>query len=129
MGARKATEIADKLFGDNWPKRRRYLAYALIWSAANVEWLIWRGLDVMTLQLSMTLVAVIFALLTTYVFGAVIDDHQKRLRLPRLSVPGSRMNAASEPPCEPETPSQELAFEPEPDSSVKTTTTVTETRP
>lgn len=130
MKPESAQETVNRLFNDNWPIRRRYLGVSLIWMAANVEWIIWRGLDALSVQLALSFVAAVVALICAYVFGATWDDREKRLRMPRVSVPGLSPDAASEAPCASDAPLTPVA-EPDVDTAdptAVTTTTTTEIR-
>jgi len=64
---------------DGWKYRRRVIALSLVWIAAMVMWIIWRGGDSMLYRdASVTLILTGGAIIGSYVFGAVWDDHSKR---------------------------------------------------
>jgi hypothetical protein len=77
-------ELMNKLFLDNWPKRRRWMQVILAWALANAQYIIiWgrdSGLHENALIALLTLIA---SILGTYVFGATWDDRDKRRHFSR----------------------------------------------
>jgi hypothetical protein len=72
----------DKLFGDNWPIRRRIMFLFIGWEAVVVTWVIIRGTDSSLYQTTITtMLASMTSILCAYIFGSVWDDHNKRLKL------------------------------------------------
>ncbi len=75
-------KLADKLFLDNWPKRRRWMKVILVWAMANAQYIIFFGQDTGLHQNALVaLLSLIFAIIGTYVFGATWDDNDKRRHL------------------------------------------------
>lgn len=94
-------KIAQQLFQDNWPIRRRWLRIGILSLSINAEavliHVLWGGGSPMTVQIFMTLIAAIMSIFMFYVFGAVYDDHSKR----RVLSSWDRMNDPySAPPSE-----------------------------
>ncbi len=71
------TTIDDK---DAWKLRRRVLYTALLYIAFNVSYIAHSGRpdDALQTQIALSLIGIGGALIATYVFGAVYDDHSKR---------------------------------------------------
>lgn len=73
----RLTSIA--VITDNWPKRRQWMFYALIWLGANAQYIIVLGNDNALHQNALvTLLGAIVAILASYIFGATWDDQNKR---------------------------------------------------
>lgn len=84
MGARK---LADQLFLDNWPRRRRWMKLILTWAICNAQYLIVFGKDTgLHMNALVALLSLIFAILGSYVFGAAWDDQDKRRHLNAVPV-------------------------------------------
>lgn len=74
--------LEDKLYFDNWPRRRRWMLVTLLWFIANAQYLIIWGNDTGLHQNAMvTCLGAIVAIIGSYVFGAVWDDVDKRKRM------------------------------------------------
>lgn len=67
---------------DNWSIRRRWMKWSIFWLAGNVEaiicWTIYAGGNALGVQLAMTLIGALVAIMMFYIFGATYDDHSKR---------------------------------------------------
>lgn len=73
------SDLKTKLFGDNWPKRRRYMTAVLIWAMLNVDYILVFGQDNALNQNALfAMVTLIGSIIGAYVFGAVWDDADKR---------------------------------------------------
>lgn len=71
-----------KLFGDNWPKRRRYMTVVLAWAMLNVDYILIFGKNSALNQNALfAMVTLIGSIIGAYVFGAVWDDSDKRKNL------------------------------------------------
>lgn len=75
-------DLKEKLFGDNWPKRRRYMTAVLAWAMLNVDYILIFGQDNALNQNALfAMVTLIGSIIGAYVFGAVWDDADKRKRI------------------------------------------------
>lgn len=71
--------IAQTLYLDNWPRRRRWMIVMLTWLMANAQYLIIWGKDNALHQNALvTILGAIVAIIGSYVFGATWDDREKR---------------------------------------------------
>lgn len=81
-------DLKEKLFGDNWPKRRRVLYAVLAWAMGSATYIVVAGTDNELMRTAFVmLVGLILSVTGSYVFGAVWDDADKRKNLP-TSAPG-----------------------------------------
>jgi hypothetical protein len=84
MSIRKVLDnkIAEQLWQDNWPIRRRWMRFAVIALSVNAEVVLINVLffagSGFAVQIFMTLLGAIMSILMFYVFGAVWDDNNKR---------------------------------------------------
>lgn len=70
------------VYGDNWPRRRRYMTIVLLWAMANVNYILIFGQDNAINQNALVaLITLIASIIGAYVFGAVWDDADKRKNL------------------------------------------------
>lgn len=78
--------IAETLFRDNWPKRRKWMLRVLLWAIANAQWIIvaafWFNSENSILSNALiALLGLIASIIGAYVFGATWDDNDKRRHL------------------------------------------------
>ena len=70
------------IVSDNWAIRRRWMKVSIFWLAINSEaiicWVIYAGGNALGVQIFMTLIGALIAILMFYIFGATWDDHSKR---------------------------------------------------
>jgi hypothetical protein len=75
-------ETRKKIVTDNWKIRRRWMKWSLVWMGANIEvliaWIIVAGGNALGVQIIMTFIGAMIAILMFYIFGATWDDHSKR---------------------------------------------------
>jgi bacteriorhodopsin len=90
---------------DNWKIRRRWMKWFIFWLGGNAEamicWTIYAGGNAMIVQMFLTVVGAMIAILMFYIFGAVFDDHSKR----RFNLPAESPDDNQEDsPAAPELP-------------------------
>jgi len=73
------TPLGNILITDNWPRRRKWMSFALIWLAGNVQYILIMGKDTAVNEQALTTMVTAFvSIICFYVFGAVWDDKSKR---------------------------------------------------
>ncbi len=91
---RPTRPIAETLFRDNWPRRRKWMSWVLIWAMTNSQIIICASVlrslspfpkenpeNALLIQALLALLAMIASTMGYYVFGAVWDDNDKRKHL------------------------------------------------
>lgn len=72
-------KLLDVLYLDNWPKRRKVIYGSLLYIAAVLGYIIWKATDLaLYQQTAITLIGAGVSIIFAYVFGAYLDDKDKR---------------------------------------------------
>lgn len=101
----------DEINTDNWRLRRRALFIALFWMGDAMTYILVHGVDsALNSQAFIAMAGATTSLLCAYIFGAVWDDHNRR-----MSDIADAYTAIAQPPGMP----------PPPASTTTTTTTLT----
>ena len=72
-------KLLEALYLDNWPKRRKVIYGSLVYIGMALSYIIWKGIDVaLYQQIAIALIGAGVSIIFAYVFGAYVDDKDKR---------------------------------------------------
>lgn len=82
--------LLEVLYLDNWPKRRKVIYGSLLYIAVALGYIIWKGVDLaLYQQIAITLIGAGVSIIFAYVFGAYMDDKDKRKNSAATATPST----------------------------------------